>query len=139
MWYAFDSGLLDHPQNISIVSNSHSVIHFKWSPPFALQITDPGLERQEAILYYEVSITNKANNEVVLNITEDIEYVHELKNPQNHCHRIEFKVAAVNEVGRGNQSEGIVTGFTGCKFYYSYMISLRVILHTLQLSSGSQR
>ena len=132
-------GLLDQPQNISIVSNSRSLIHFKWSPPFSLEITEPELEHQEAIQYYEVSITDKASNEVILNTTEDTEYVYELKNPQNHCHRIEFKVAAINEVGRGNQSGGIVTGFIGCKFHYSYMISLRVILHTLQLSSGSQR
>ena len=109
-------GLLDQPQNISIVSNSYSLIYFKWSPPLSLEITDPELENQEAIQYYEVSITDKASSEVILNTTQDTKYVYELKNPENHCHRIEFKVAAVNEVGRGNQSEGIVTGFIGCKF-----------------------
>ena len=68
-------GLLDQPQNISIVSNSYSLIHFKWSPPFSLEITDLELEHQEAILYYEVSITNKASNEVIINTIENAEYI----------------------------------------------------------------
>lgn len=97
---------MDLPENLTIISSTYSSIHLKWIPPFTLEITD----EDSTMTVYEVIV----NGEVISETVMEPEYIYH-RHDYVHCGRIVFQVAAINEVGRGNVSEGIEAGFLGRK------------------------
>ena len=103
-------GLLAPPVNLRVISVTHSLIHFVWSPPFTLQISEDNSETE-----YEVTITTTANgNDTLSDIVMEPEYIYHRRD-YVHCGKIAFQVAAINRVGKGNKSNGIEAGFFGRK------------------------
>ena len=103
-------GLLDPPGNICILSKSYSAIHLQWNPPFSLLNTSD----LNDTTHFVVSIFNKLTSNVLYETTVQPNYVYQ-RCDYVHCSGFIFKIAAVNQVGRGAFSEGIEAGFTGRK------------------------
>ena len=101
---------MDPPVNLRVISITHSLIHFVWSPPFTLRISEDNSETE-----YEVTITTTANgNDTLSDIVMEPEYIYHRRDYM-HCGKIAFQVAAINRVGKGNKSNVIEAGFFGCK------------------------
>lgn len=102
-------GILDPPTNISVMSSEYSIIHFKWIPPFTLKVNN-----SSRLIKYEVVITDSANDEDLIEVVMQPEYMYHRRDYE-HCAKVRFQVAAINEVGKSNRSEGIEAGFFGRK------------------------
>ena len=90
-----------------MISSGYSIIHFKWIPPFTLKVND-----SSGHIEYEVVITDLANDEDLVEVVMQPEYMYHRRD-YKHCAKVRFQVAAINEVGKSNRSEGIEAGFIG--------------------------
>ena len=92
-----------------MISSTYSIIHFKWIPPFTLKVNN-----SIGLIEYEVVITDLTTDEGIAEVVMHPEYIYH-RHDYKHCAKVRFQVAAINEVGKSNRSEGIEAGFFGCE------------------------
>ena len=96
-------GLLEPPSNVSVEYRNETRIHVIWQPPSSLK----------EITGYAVTILwTKYGNETreeLQSVLPELSY--SWRPDHGYCSKLTFKVAAINVVGTGNRSSGIVTAF----------------------------
>lgn len=108
------AGLLKQPTNLTVVTRTHLSVHLKWTPPFTLNVST---QQEPAIQHYVIFLTKTINGreerEEIMTANSSYTY-----NRQHfsHCLKINFQVAAVNQVGRGNLSVNLDTSFLEREF-----------------------
>lgn len=105
-YFYLNAGLLEPPADINIASATYSTIHFQWIPPFTLL--------NDSRIVYEVSITSAPSNSITTDTATEPAYIHR-RQDYRHCGKVILQVAAMNEVGKSNQSKRIEAGFYGRK------------------------
>lgn len=112
------SGLLSAPIPVPLEENSttYKFIHFRWTTPFTLDITNVSPD----IAHYVVTIANINTGEVVIKNTTMNGY-NFTREDYVHCDRFSFQVAAVNGAGVSNRSEGIVASFAGRELNFNFI------------------
>ena len=102
------TGLLEPPDDISIIFATYSKIHFQWIPPFTL--------RNDSRIVYEVIITLFPSLDITTGTVIEPAYVYQRRD-FIHCGKVKFQVAATNEVGTSRESDEIEAGFYGCMLH----------------------
>ena len=103
-------GLLDPPSEVTVDFKNETVIHLTWLPPFSLK----------NITGYVITISAmESNNERIIDelqttLSEFAQYTWRLS--LGYCQNsFIFQIAAVNTLGVGSKTSGVVAGFLRCK------------------------
>jgi hypothetical protein len=90
---------------------NETVIHLTWLPPFSLKDITGYVVTVSAI-----QESDKENIIIDESQTTLSEFTYQWRSSFGYCqHRYIFQVAAVNNLGAGNRTSGIVAGFLRCK------------------------
>ena len=109
------TGVLGAPANVTVDFRNETVIHLTWLPPFSLK----------DILSYSIIITSwtsKSGNEIETRNTTHHNFTYMWRPSFGYCDTLTFQIAAVNALGVGNRTRGLMTGFLRRKIITNYSL-----------------
>ena len=101
-------GFLDPPSEVTVDFKNETVIHLTWLPPFSLK----------NITGYVITISMESDNERIIDELQTTvsEFSYTWRLSLGYCQNsFIFQIAAVNTLGVGNKTSGVVAGFLRCK------------------------
>ena len=103
--------MLDPPSEVTVDFKNETIIHLTWLPPFSLK----------NITGYVVTISMESNSERIIDKLQTTlsEFTYTWRLSFGYCQNsFIFQIAAVNNLGAGNKTSGVISGFLRCKLKF---------------------
>ena len=100
--YSNNIGVLGAPTNVTVDFRNETIIHLTWLPPFSLK---------DILSYSIIVLSSESGNEIETRNTTFHNFTYTWRPSFGYCNTFIFQIAAVNAIGMGNRTSGIVAGF----------------------------